>query len=46
MGWRLSAFGRNLSNESYASTLYAQANGDIMQYAPPRTYGVMIERSF
>ncbi len=43
---RVSAFGRNLTNEAYADTLYAQANGDIIQYAPPRTYGVKIERKF
>jgi iron complex outermembrane receptor protein len=44
--WRLSVFGRNLANEKYASTLYAQANGDIAQWAPPRTYGVKVERKF
>jgi iron complex outermembrane receptor protein len=44
--WRISAFGRNLANELYATTLYTQANGDIVQYAPPRTFGVMIERKF
>jgi hypothetical protein len=35
-----------LANELYATTLYTQANGDIIQYAPPRTFGVMIERKF
>lgn len=44
--WRISVFGRNLANERYASTLYAQGNGDIVQYAPPRTYGVKVERKF
>jgi len=44
--WRISAFGRNLAKEHYAATLYAQGNGDIVQYAPPRTYGVKVDYKF
>jgi iron complex outermembrane receptor protein len=44
--WRVSVYGRNLLDEEYAVFLSAQANGDSFQYAPPRTYGITLERRF
>lgn len=65
--WRVTAYGKNLTDESYytASTglilapfigaaapgatppaLYAQANGLVGWYAPPRTYGVEVTYNF
>lgn len=39
-------FGRNLANEDYAVLLYSQIQGDAIQYAPPRTYGVSVKFNF
>jgi iron complex outermembrane receptor protein len=39
-------WGRNLTDEDYAATLFSQFNGDVIQYTPPRTYGVTVERRF
>lgn len=44
--WKISVYGRNITDELYASALYAQANGDAIQYAAPRTYGVSLQRAF
>lgn len=44
--WKISIYGRNITDELYASALYAQANGDAIQYAAPRTYGVSLQRAF
>jgi iron complex outermembrane recepter protein len=42
----IKAWGRNLNNAAYAQSLASQANGDYIQYAPPRTYGVTVEARF
>ena len=39
-------WGRNLLNEDYAVALAAQTNGDFIQWAPPRTYGVTFTTKF
>jgi iron complex outermembrane receptor protein len=39
-------WGHNLSNSQYAQSLASQANGDYIQYAPPRTFGVTFEHRF
>ncbi|QTH23922.1 TonB-dependent receptor [Rhizorhabdus wittichii] len=44
--WAVTAFGRNLTDKRYAAAIYAQANGDGVQYAAPRTYGLRVRRSF
>ena len=44
--WKVSVFGRNITDEQYASAIYAQENGDGVQYAAPLTYGVSIQRTF
>jgi iron complex outermembrane receptor protein len=37
---------KNLSNEAYTQAQYSQGNGDYAIYAPPRTYGITVKRSF
>jgi len=44
--YRVKLWGRNLNNAAYAVSLASQANGDYIQYAPPRTYGVTVEAKF
>jgi outer membrane receptor protein involved in Fe transport len=65
--WRVTAYGKNLTDESYYTAtnglvfaqgigaaapgatppaLYAQANGLVGWYAPPRTYGVEVTYNF
>lgn len=44
--FRFKVWGRNLNNTAYAQSLASQANGDYIQYAPPRTYGVTVETRF
>lgn len=44
--WRFSLFGRNLTDEEYSNFLYNQADGDGTSWAPPRTYGLTLERRF
>lgn len=44
--WRISLFGRNLTDKKYSTFLYNQADGDGVAWAPPRTYGVKVERRF
>lgn len=44
--WRATLWGKNLANEEYAVYLAAQANGDSIQYAPPRIYGVTLQYEF
>jgi len=44
--WRATLWAKNLSNETYAVYLAAQANGDSIQYAPPRTYGITLQYKF
>ncbi|MCJ2182881.1 TonB-dependent receptor [Novosphingobium sp. 1949] len=39
-------WGRNLLNKNYAATLASQTNGDYIQYAAPRTYGVTLGSAF
>ena len=42
----MSLFVRNLADEDYAQSLFSQPQGDIVQYAPPRTYGVTLKYNF
>lgn len=44
--WKVTVFGRNVTDEEYVSAIYAQANGDAVQYAAPVTYGLNIQRNF
>jgi iron complex outermembrane receptor protein len=44
--FRFKVWARNLNNAAYAQSLASQANGDYIQYAPPRTYGVTVETRF
>jgi iron complex outermembrane recepter protein len=39
-------WGKNLSNSVYAVALFSQTNGDVIEYAPPRTFGVNVDRRF
>ncbi|MCJ2179986.1 TonB-dependent receptor [Novosphingobium album (ex Hu et al. 2023)] len=45
-GLSLEFWGKNLLNKTYAATLASQTNGDYIQYAPPRTYGVTLGTEF
>jgi iron complex outermembrane recepter protein len=42
--WTFKVWSRNLSNSQYTTQLSSQSNGDSAEFAPPRTYGVTIER--
>lgn len=42
--WDFRVWGKNLTNSQYTSELASQANGDYATFAPPRTYGVTVER--
>jgi iron complex outermembrane receptor protein len=39
-------WGKNIGNQDYAETIFSQARGDVIEYAPPRTYGVTYQRNF
>ncbi len=42
----LEFWGKNLLDTNYAATLASQTNGDYIQYAAPRTYGVTLGVTF
>jgi iron complex outermembrane receptor protein len=44
--WKIRAWGRNLTDKAYTTALGSQPNGDFAVFAPPRTYGVTIQRNF
>lgn len=44
--YELRIWAKNITNEDYATTVFSQFNGDVIQYAPPRTFGVTLKRSF
>ena len=37
---------KNLTNKQYLVYLVSQSQGDLGEYAPPRTFGVMVDRKF
>jgi len=39
-------WGKNLFDEDYALTLFSQGSGDLIHWAPPRTYGVTVKAKF
>jgi iron complex outermembrane receptor protein len=43
---RLSVWGRNLTNKTYATLLNATSTRDVILYAQPRTYGVSLSYRF
>jgi iron complex outermembrane receptor protein len=45
-GWSVKLWGKNLLDSRYAVTLAAQSQGDYIQYADPRTYGVTVAKKF
>lgn len=44
--YSLTAWGRNVTNEVYATQLQARTTGDVVQVAPGRTFGVTASRKF
>jgi iron complex outermembrane receptor protein len=44
--WRVRLWGKNLTNTIYAASIASQANGDYVQNAPPRTYGITVQLNF
>jgi iron complex outermembrane receptor protein len=44
--YRVRLWGKNFSNTQYLVALASQSNGDFAQYAPPRTYGIELEKRF
>jgi iron complex outermembrane receptor protein len=44
--WVVRLWGRNLNNEEYTTSIGSQPNGDFAVFAPPRTYGVTVSRTF
>jgi len=45
-GLSVKLWGKNLTDETYANWLLANANGDLVFYAPARTYGVSLMMKF
>lgn len=45
-GLSIKFWGQNLLDKDYAATLASQTNGDYIQYAAPRTYGVTLGAEF
>jgi iron complex outermembrane receptor protein len=39
-------WGKNLTNRQYLVYLVSQGQGDLGEYAPPRTFGLTIEKHF
>jgi iron complex outermembrane receptor protein len=44
--WRVTFYGKNLTNENYALVRQPNTYGDYEQYAPPMTYGLRAEVRF
>jgi iron complex outermembrane recepter protein len=44
--YEIDFFGQNLTNVYYATTMFSQSQGDSIEYAPPRTFGVKLKASF
>lgn len=44
--FEIDVWAKNLTNESYALALFTESQGDVIQYAPPRTFGVRLKTSF
>jgi iron complex outermembrane recepter protein len=44
--FKLSAWGRNLTNKEYLQGAFPNQIADGLQFAPPRTYGVTADYSF
>jgi len=44
--WTVRLWGRNLTNEQYETSVGSQPNGDFAVFAPPRTYGITVSRSY
>ena len=43
---RVRFWGKNLTNKLYSTFLASESNGDNVQWAPPRTYGVTVTKKF
>ncbi|MFT8948330.1 MAG: TonB-dependent receptor, partial [Acetobacter aceti] len=37
--YNIAVWANNLTNSAYSLSLFSQSNGDVIMYAPPRTYG-------
>jgi iron complex outermembrane recepter protein len=37
---------KNILNEDYATTIFSQVRGDVIEYAPPRTFGLTLQKKF
>jgi iron complex outermembrane receptor protein len=44
--YEIDAYGKNLLNQAYALDMIEQSFGDNLQWAPPRTYGVLAKLRF
>ena len=44
--WQVRLWGKNLNDAQFVTSLGSQPNGDFAVFAPPRTYGVTVSRSF
>lgn len=45
-GWTARLWARNLLDEQYVILIGSQASGDFATYAPPRTFGITLEKPF
>jgi iron complex outermembrane recepter protein len=43
---RVRFWGKNLTNKLYSTFIASESNGDNVQWAPPRTYGVTVTKKF
>jgi iron complex outermembrane recepter protein len=44
--YEVDLWGKNLANESYALAMFTESQGDVIQYAPPRTFGIRVKATF
>jgi iron complex outermembrane receptor protein len=44
--YEVDLWGKNLANEAYAYALFSESQGDVIQYAPPRTFGIRVKATF
>ena len=44
--WEVDLWGKNLTNSYYALAEFSESQGDVEQYAPPRTYGFRVRMNF
>ena len=44
--YEVDLWGKNLTNEAYALAMFTESQGDVIQYAAPRTFGIRVKTTF